>query len=822
MAIVATATAEAQTTLSDFLQRKGWDAAKSGPLLVLEPQAVKATGIGLELADYQRALTRLGSISVIAPTEMVLIDDSFSDPANLYDGLDRNKKILYLLTLLSQQQWSQITGTGLCMNDLRGEPRAVLQSLLPKPLKWTAWEVGAKLTDSQKHDSGTVSDDQMDEVKIKLDCGLNFAMNLVQQPNSITFASSLSKRGYPGEALYYRDIGDFDGSVNPYGVKQRQVVPNQPKPSQLSYGSHALDAPVSLRPSMSISEALQSAQEATGIELHADLRVADRKLESRGNSCRAGDLLKAIALTVTGTFRKVGPAFVLTSDLEGIGTRKLKFALWERSVDKEANRRSDEWKHAIQKSGHVSEIHFPTDSPFAPNEAMQTLFSQNSFDMAPTSGMTSGVRAFLDEFNLNHPTQQIDTSKVRISTNVQYSFVLPTGQTLHPDSLGSLAEYPTPPARAVRNLEIPNPPYSLAGTTSPQVARPAIVNLDDPRFAIWLIDLLHKYGFKEIWISSKSAEAVRVAAERCKALQLKAKLLVRPWDLSEPWRADEEDATLLGDRGDQLAMREKTLDLWGTLTQDLAPPTPSRAISPGAKSNFSRWANLAALARTPGVTGLVIEDLQPHGYEGNRTDAMHSDVEKPLGEMSDFGYSISQRLEFLRSHGLDPIDTEGEYLMVMFDLRQPFFPDNATKYEVDIEQSDAKLAAATQAWDKALADMYTHARDTLLASLPNDLPDGILVPPNRELLNQMERTFPAFQRWPSGGHDVSQVGKIYRFPANGKEEPGLPERMKLGFSLGLNFGVGIDFRDLRVEALPSVLDRFFVQVVPIRIQPIGG
>ena len=132
---------------------------------------------------------------------------------------------------------------------------------------------------------------------------------------------------------------------------------------------------------------------------------------------------------------------------------------------------------------------------------------------------------------------------------------------------------------------------------------------------------------------------------------------------------------ILGESGEQVAREEQGLDLWKSWTQEVqdVPLEPYRRVSTSAPSLAARWEQLAALARTPGLSGIVIDDLQPFGYEGAHVDYMHGKQERPLGELTDFGYSVNERLRFLRAHSVDPIDMMCERLFVRTDLRQPFF-----------------------------------------------------------------------------------------------------------------------------------------------------
>src|SRR5207253_3090242 len=62
----------------------------------------------------------------------------------------------------------------------------------------------------------------------------------------------------------------------------------------------------------------------SGVELYADAHYEKRDLILRTGRMTApmSDLLRSLAFCVGGTYRKVGPAFVLTNDLIGVGTQR--------------------------------------------------------------------------------------------------------------------------------------------------------------------------------------------------------------------------------------------------------------------------------------------------------------------------------------------------------------------------------------------------------------------------------------------------------------------------------------------------------------------
>ena len=118
------------------------------------------------------------------------------------------------------------------------------------------------------------------------------------------------------------------------GVALKATVPSRPKPSDLAFEAPALSVAVPLTGAQSVGDLVKRVGEAAGIEIYADARVGMLPLWTRGRAARAGDIVQALCLAVTGTMRKIRPAgghstYVLVDDQVGIGTRCALLADWK-------------------------------------------------------------------------------------------------------------------------------------------------------------------------------------------------------------------------------------------------------------------------------------------------------------------------------------------------------------------------------------------------------------------------------------------------------------------------------------------------------------
>lgn len=346
-----------------------------------------------------------------------------------------------------------------------------------------------------------------------------------------------------------------------------------------------------------------------------------------------------------------------------------------------------------------------------------------------------------------------------------------------------------------------------------------MIQAGDAESVAMQIDLLGKFGFYEVWLEATRADVLKAAIDACKAKGMSLRLLIRPWALPEDHRSDDEDSTILGDHGDQLLDRERSMEEWTRwITEQPAyTMTPYRSICPTGGSTFSRWASFAQLARTPGVTGVVVDDLQLFGYEKQHVDYEHSDLEKPFGELSDFGYSVNQRLAFLRERSLDPIDTIGQRLNFRTAIQQPFFPDNATMWADGQDDPSTALKDLAKTWDQFRSTAFEKASHALLEALPSDLPAGILVSPVRQGINDRAIPSAPFQAWPIPANE-STIGDVYRFRPDGQEDASYLPYRTLGLVLNAAAPIALDFRAVKLSDLASVLDHSLRRVIKIRTE----
>lgn len=701
-----------------------WDAAKNGPWMVVDPDRTVAVQEGTGLAAFARKRVTIRGVTAIVPTQMTLIVENPPE-GNFVEGLPRDLKVLYLMSKLTPAQWKIAGGKGLGRDDLQGEPRAVLDSIIPRTFAWQRYRVneqGRNTISFADGEKGVLSERDRAGIRLRISQSLTFRVTSADRPNSQTVLSTLIQSGKPGDIVYGRDLTAEREEAELFGVRLRQVVENRQKASHLPYKDRAFDPVLPLDGTMTVGEILRRVRTATGVEVLADLRVNDRKIVFRGPQVRAGDLLEALALSVTGTYRRIADAYVLTSDLDGMGARRLRLALWAGANTE----RTLEWqKKLIETLGAQNtraKVPFDAKSPFAPDDTLRARLDKigtntSATDPFPTSDLSSDLQAFVKQAAIARSRESMtyDTAQVRMGSQIDFAFVMPDGTAMmaEPMSFGDGRNFAPGLSFAPRPNEVPSWQPVPVEARHRLIVR--VINADEAKVAA---NEAKARGFGEVWLETTSTEAIRSA----QTAGLPVRLAIRPWypaDASNP-----SDLTLLGDTGPQL---QKRINQWPTWAETYgaypeAKPSGRAVLIPGTSAQRTAWEAYEKLARTPGLAGTVLLDSRVPGYEADRVTGPAS-LTREMRATTTFGFSPAARLRFLRERGIDPIDVVPGLLTFDADLRQPFFLDTAQAgrnvgfYMVDAPPQAMNGIAIE--WDRHRATLPEAALKDLQARLAN-------------------------------------------------------------------------------------------------------
>ncbi len=293
-------------------------------------------------ADYGRSAWEFGGVTALGPPTMVVLNPSPGDPRP-FDGMPPTDALKLLLAGLTPPQWAALTGpSGLGLADLSGDvPRALFEALLPS---------GDVKAFPQAHEASPqypipLTAQDLRAMRLRLGRKTMISLPVEGKPDSFRGVGEpdLGKPRYYASALapdVAAALGLSPGEDKPvFGAVLRETLPNNPKLADLDYDAPALARSVRLEGVATVGGLLARVGKSAGLELYADRRYEKRTVTLAGRrTARGKDLLRAAAFCVAGTFRRVGPAYVLTDDREGTAPRRERL---RRFVEEEAMARHE-------------------------------------------------------------------------------------------------------------------------------------------------------------------------------------------------------------------------------------------------------------------------------------------------------------------------------------------------------------------------------------------------------------------------------------------------------------------------------------------------
>jgi len=673
-------TGQTGESLANYLSKHPWDVASRGPMLVVNPVIVRSTTTESGLRAFGRKEFNLGSLTVIAPTEMVIIDAAFKDPANLYDGLPRTAKIYYLMTMLDADQWKIACSSGIGLGNLRQDQRAVFRSILPSVFTYESGLVGKGNSVVPKPgEPPTITLTTDEETGVRLHFFQDIELGVKMQDGGFSAVSpQLGDRKREGAPYLRRSDVAAEDRTSLFGVQIRKVLENRLKPSDLNYKLKALDVVVNLSKTVTLDDFCRSIGASCGLKLIPDVRIGDFIATCYGPTARAGDVLQALALSVTGTFRKVADSYVLTSDLEGIGAKRLKVDTWKSDLTLQTGERTEEWKRLIGSAGGSRSIGFPTDSPLRINDSMAKFMSgdqeNDGSKTMPANQLPPEWQAILIEGATHFGNGQVRKDVVFPYGETFWNFVLPDGRPLEwEESLGQTKDLTQREGSANDHMSktVVKPIHIRNGTASA-----LLVKTDDPAIASKLSGLAVSHGFEEIWLQTWKLQCLQEAVAAAKALHLRVRLAIRPWEIPAGSKTGDLDRTVLGDSSTQAENFFEGTASWQSASHSwgLTPIANGPLLAPDSPLLLQVWRGLIELSKTDGLDGVVLCDTEPHGYEPRSIN-----LEFGMSYyLLDLGYTQSLRGRFLEDNKVDPVDIVDKRLLrndFKLDLGLPFFGD---------------------------------------------------------------------------------------------------------------------------------------------------
>ena len=269
-------------------------------------------------AAYGRLIRDFGGVMALAPPTMVVLNTRPGVP-DPYEGMSPGEALKLLLAGLNPSQWTALTGpSGLGAADLSNDAqRGLLQAVLPSG-DITGFPEFSPFIPQHSSEPVTLAVQGLGATRLRLGRRMQIGIPATGGTRANYLTSPV-----PGAVSYDVNGASNDPREADSGVALRQVLPNNPKDADLDYDAPALKHSIGLDGITTVGDLVARVGSAAGLELYADHHYETRLVTLVGRrTAREVDLLRAVAFCVTGTFRRVGPAYVLTDDLQGTIPRR--------------------------------------------------------------------------------------------------------------------------------------------------------------------------------------------------------------------------------------------------------------------------------------------------------------------------------------------------------------------------------------------------------------------------------------------------------------------------------------------------------------------
>ena len=743
-------------TYLSALRDAPYDAKERGPLLILVPRPLYRPENGTPMSQNRPSLSAVadamemrlvsaGQINVLAPRTMTVINTK-PGQANPFGNLSGGESLKLLLGTFSKAQW-QIAGSaaGLGINDLTDDQKPLWGQIMPEE----AHVDKSTVRKSDQPNSWTYADTTSTDVhprdtaRLRLSKTINFAFYKTGA-KEIGWGDDPYMNLKDGNTHY--DLPGFNdkpkGTLpnSAYGVQLLTQSPVRAKTGSLDFAAPSLDKivvfadfpinpapekPAPLPPSPTIGqeferlellaqtelatlptigEILANVSKVTGFEFVADARVRDLPVFLRGESARAGDVLSALALSVSGAFRKMepgdkkdtAPLYLLTDGVEGIGTRAARLAEWGEAAASVKYRVQEKTEETAAKNEPLAFLSFaPGDAfalPKAQSERIEAAWQAQKYRTAPdtkVSDLSPALKQAVQDFASERADDGIgiDTSRVQIREILRAYLLFPemSGQAVEAQSLswGVQGQY-------LQTIAY-NPDKAAPETPAKTPAKPAPLGFDSPVLAkqrrilmvrpaneteaAQIVTTAKVRGITDVWLEVTEANASLILTAGIKAGGGKIAVGGVLHLLKNGMAHGEPDKNILGETGQQL------------LDRLVAAGTDAH----GDFNGFAGWTSpdtvdvadlhtrVTQIAQIPNLAGLCFRATGGPGWTGIREGG------DALGINTDQGYTSGMRRAFVRERGIDPVDiVDTKYRLGDIDWNIGYFKasDGRGEYEV--------------------------------------------------------------------------------------------------------------------------------------------
>ena len=297
-------------------------------------------------SSFGKANRTFGGVVAVGPPTMVLLNASPGEP-DPYDGMPYFDVVPLFAATLTDGQWASLTSEqGLGIGELSDTQRRLFDQLLPKGrLRVAPWFGDFNPTLDAEKDLT----DQLPASRLRLKQTAEVQISTEGDEHGIYQMQHNPPASGGTYKLLPSRLNEGGSQEVVYGQRVRAEVPNQLKAGPLEMDQPALKTAIPVGGLKTVGDLMARIAQAAHLELYADRRLEQKTLLilGTGKTAPAADLLKATAFCLTGVYRRVGPAFVLTDDETGIATRMARWQEFEALADARRRKPLDEARAAL-------------------------------------------------------------------------------------------------------------------------------------------------------------------------------------------------------------------------------------------------------------------------------------------------------------------------------------------------------------------------------------------------------------------------------------------------------------------------------------------
>lgn len=678
------------TRLSEALAAASWNAAQRGPLLIVSQKEVPRAappvlfspfGVPEAARAFDQQVVFCGSVSVVAPL--------YQPPVRPSASAATDNPLLTLLDLLSDAQLKRVGSVqGLGLADLTSpEQQDAFQRLVPNPLAYRK-ALAAGSGYSSSGESIPLSAGERSQVRLRIQQRSQLSLLGAAQGGRMRPARDLGSQPYGTPFLALAEREDFPRRAE---TSLRTGLPNRLKPTDLAFEAPALQNALPLDGVHTVGALVEACGASAQLELHTDLAYRALPVQLRaapGTTARTGDLLKALCWSLQATFRRVGSAYVLTTDPEGLGAQAARAEIAARDRELKRYEQQDGQRKRLRERPLSSVFPFAGDDPLARDASLRQQVQQGAprkegalsypglvvpLNQAPSTLRQQALTSLTEEEKHNAEARRRMAEAVsriaarggsfkeppaeepfvpdllQLRTRFEPELVLPSGEgVLRYQRVTELSALLLEAAMVgIGKPVVYTVPFVLTGKPAQESA--VLAAPKTAAEATALVESVAQQGLVNVWIevdSDFTALDAALAAGKARGVRIGAalKLLKSGAPSLSP---ETYDRTVLGEDGLAWLKRGREGFLWQGLYQDL-PPTPWLSpAAPSAKAHL--LARLSALAMRPTLQRVICVDTTPPGYNNEPRGPLRR-------EAGEFGYTVENRLAFLRQNHRDPID----------------------------------------------------------------------------------------------------------------------------------------------------------------------